>query len=249
MTVSKKDVDAWDNEYSHLKWGGAAERLWISNYLPAGSFLLDAGSGEGRYLKDFCFKYPCIGIDLSKTALRRSLQSIESVAEKKTTGRSFDNSLASSSTPPLALPVSFPLSFPFATPDHMAADVSMLPFTDTVFDGLLCLGVLQHLTAADRKKTADEFYRVLKQGGRLFFEAFGESDMRCKGDPYPQAAPEQRTFLRQNGIVYHYFEEREIKELFESVGFSIIEIKSIKKEKKYGGEIYFRHHYRAVFEK
>jgi len=108
---------------------------------------------------------------------------------------------------------------------------------------------LQHLTAADREKTANELYRVLKPGGRLFFEAFGEADMRCKGDPYPAAVPELRTFLRQNGIIYHYFEESEIKELFENKGFSMIEIKSLKKEKKYGGETYIRHHYRAVFEK
>lgn len=225
MTVSKKDVESWENEYSHLKWGGAAELSWILNLLPAGSLLLDSGSGEGRYLKKFCSQYPCIGIDLSKTALCRSLKSIESAAEKKTAGQNFD------------------------IPDHMAADVSMLPFTDSVFDGLLCLGVLQHLTAADRKKTAAEFYRVLKPGGRLFFEAFGEADMRCKGDPYPTTAPEPRTFLRQNGIIYHYFEESEIKELFENGGFSMLEIKPIKKEKKYGGEIYIRHHYRAVFEK
>ncbi|MCL2549344.1 MAG: class I SAM-dependent methyltransferase [Methanimicrococcus sp.] len=225
MTVSKKDVEAWDNEYSHLKWGGAAEHSWILNRLPLGSLLLDTGSGEGRHLKKFCLKYPCIGIDLSKTALRRSLTFIESAAGVKTAGPDF------------------------SVPDHMAADVSMLPFRNAVFDGLLCLGVLQHLTAADRKKAADEFYKVLKPGGFLFFEVFGEADMRCKGDPYPAAAPEPRTFLRQNGIIYHYFEEGEIRELFESSGFSTIEIKSIKKEKKYGGEIYIRHHYRAVFEK
>jgi len=225
MTVSKKDVESWENEYSHLKWGGAAELSWILDRLPAGSLVLDSGSGEGRYLRSFGFKYPCIGLDLSKTALRRSLTSIETAAGIKTAG------------------------LDLSVPDHVAGDVSMLPFKNDVFDGLLCLGVLQHLTAADREKTAAELFRVLKQGGRLFFEAFGETDMRCKGDPYPTAAPESRTFLRRNGIIYHYFEESEIKELFGSSGFSLIEIRSVKKEKKYGGEIYIRHHYRAVFEK
>ena len=240
MTVSKKDAESWENEYSHLKWGGLAELSWISNHLPAGSFLLDAGSGEGRYLKEFCFKYPCVGVDLSKTALRRSMQSIGSAAEKKTAIPHF--CIPDHCIPDHCIP-------DHCIPDHMAADVSMLPFADAVFDGILCLGVLQHLTSDDRKKTADEFYRVLKPGGRLFFEAFGETDMRCKGSPYPASAPEPRTFLRQNGIIYHYFEESEITELFKNAGFSMTDIKALKKEKKYDGEIHIRHHYRAVFEK
>lgn len=224
MTLSKKDVESWDSEYVHLKWGGLAELSWISDRLPTGGFLLDAGSGEGRYLKEFCFTRSCIGVDISKTALHRSVKSLGFAAEKKAHAG-------------------------FIVPDHMAADVSRLPFKSAVFDGILCLGVLQHLTARDRQKTAAEFFRILKPGGRLFFEAFGEDDMRCRGDPYPPEEPETRTFLRQNGIIYHYFEESEIKDLFENEGFLVLDVIGVKKEKKYAGEIYTRHHYRAVLEK
>ena len=225
MTVSKKDVSAWDTEYTHLKWGGLSETAWIQKHLKDGAFLLDAGSGEGRYLREFCFKYSCVGIDLSENALSRSIQQIETAAEKKK------------------------IETMFTVPDHFVSNVFSLPFADFVFDDVLCLGVLQHLTAEGRKKTAEELFRVLKNGGKLYFEAFGESDMRCKGDVYPPENPEARTFVRQNGIVYHYFEENEIIALFESVGFSITELKSLKKEKKYDGDVYIRHHYRAVFEK
>jgi len=225
MTFSKKDADAWNLEYVHLKWGGLAELSWIQNYLKEGAFLLDAGSGEGRYLREFCFQYSCAGIDLSKNALCRSFQQIENAAEKKKTDSSF------------------------IVPDHFVSNVFSLPFADSVFDGVLCLGVLQHLTEENRKKTAEELFRVLKEGGLLFFEAFGESDMRCKGDIYPPEKPENRTFLRQNGIVYHYFDENEIYSLFENCGFSVLDIKSLKKEKKYDGNNFVRHHYRAVLKK
>ena len=227
MTFSKKDVDAWNLEYAHLKWGGLSEISWIQNHLTEGCFLLDAGSGEGRYLREFYLKYSCIGTDLSKNALLRSLQSLEFSASKKQESGEFH----------------------FPIPDHFISNIFSLPFSDSIFDGILCLGVLQHLTEADRKKALGELCRVLKKGGHIFFEAFGESDMRCQGDAYPPEKPEVRTFLRQNGIVYHYFDEAEIQELFESNGFSVIEFNSLKKEKKYDGEIYFRHHYRAVFVK
>lgn len=226
MTVSKKDVSAWDIEYEHLKWGGLSELLWIQNRLKENGFLLDAGSGEGRYLREFCFKFPCIGMDISKNALLRSITSIGAAAEKKAGAG-------------------------FSFPDHIVSNAVELPFSDETFDGILCLGVLQHLISEDREKTAAEFYRTLKRGGLLFFEAFGEEDMRCSGEPaiLENGKSEPRTFERQNGIIYHYFEESEVKTLFETAGFQTRELKPVKKEKRYDGRIYIRHHYRAVFEK
>ncbi|MCL2141987.1 MAG: class I SAM-dependent methyltransferase [Methanimicrococcus sp.] len=220
--ISKKDADAWDAEYSHVTWGGLSEYLWIQKNLPDNAFLLDAGSGTGRYLKKFFLKYTCIGIDLSKNALLRSIQDLENVAEKKG-----------------GLPL----------PDHFVSNVTTLPFKESCFDGILCLGVLQHLLFADRLKAISELHRVLKKGGCVYFEAFGESDMRCNGDLFPLTKPEERTFLRQNGIIYHYFKEEELKKLFEENGFITKEFQSLKREKKYDGESYIRHYYRAVFEK
>jgi ubiquinone/menaquinone biosynthesis C-methylase UbiE len=244
--LSKKDVDAWDAEYSHVMWGGLSEYLWIQNNLPDNAFLLDAGCGTGRYLKHFFLKYPCVGIDLSKNAILRSIQDLNRAAEKKGG----------------------------AIPDHFISNVASLPFKNECFDGILCLGVLQHLLLADRQKAAAEFYRVLKKGGCVYFEAFGESDMRCGGEPFVQkisgdfvpeisgdfvpesleeqtflSESEERTYLRQNGILYHYFKEDELKKLFEDNGFITKEFHTLKKEKKYDGKSYVRHHYRAVFEK
>ena len=243
MTVSKKDIDAWDAEYEHLKWGGLSETLWILNRLKEGNFLLDAGSGEGRYLREFCFKFPCVGIDISKNALIRSAESIAAAAEKK--GKTVAKTTAGEKKS-IAKAESA-----FSFPEHILSNTAALPFSNSVFDGILCLGVLQHLISKDREKTAAEFHRVLKDGGLVFFEAFGEKDMRCLGEPavLTNGEAEPRTFKRQNGIIYHYFEESEVKALFEKNGFQTVEFKSIQKEKKYNGETYTRHHYRAVFEK
>lgn len=226
MMISKKEIEAWDAEYEHLKWGGASEYAWIQSRLKQNSFLLDAGSGDGRYLKHFCLEYPCIAADVSEKALRRSRQNVEDAAEKK------------------GMPA-------FGRPDFVLSTVTDLPFADNTFDAILCLGVLQHLRLPGRSRAACEFYRTLKTGGFLFFEAFGEADMRCGGNPVfsENGDPEPRTFERGNGILYHYFEEAEIRMLFEGAGFSIPEMKSLQKEKKYAGKTYIRHHYRAVFEK
>jgi len=254
--ISKKDVDAWDIEYSHVTWGGLSEYLWIQKNLRDNAFLLDAGSGTGRYLKEFFLKYPCIGIDLSKKALMRSIQNLENVAEKKSgLPLSDQKNGLSLSDQKSGLPLSdqksgLPLSDQkngLSLPDHFVSNITMLPFKESCFDGILCLGVLQHLLLTDRLNAVCEFHRVLKKGSCVYFEAFGESDMRCCGDV--QKNSEERTFLRQNGIIYHYFAEGELKKLFEENGFITKEFQSLKKEKKYDGKAYVRHHYRAVFEK
>ena len=85
----------------------------------------------------------------------------------------------------------------------------ILPFKPQSFDGILCYGVLQHLFSGERKSAVKEFNRVLRKGGFVFFEAFGCEDMRCGGEP---SIPfEERTFARQNGIIYHYFTKGEVR--------------------------------------
>jgi SAM-dependent methyltransferase len=47
----------------------------------------------------------------------------------------------------------------------VVADVANLPFADGVFDGIVSLHTLHHLTLEDHKKGYDEFERSLKTGG------------------------------------------------------------------------------------
>ncbi|HEY3360834.1 MAG TPA: class I SAM-dependent methyltransferase [Methanosarcina sp.] len=203
---------AWDREYSHLKWGGPAPVQNIQVQLLSGSRILDAGSGNGRYLGELARHYSAIGIDVSLTALKGSR-----------------TQLARSER--------------FA--EHIGANISNLPFKSQIFDGILCYGVLQHLFNEERESAVKEFNHVLKKGGLIFFEAFGCEDMRCGGKtsiPF-----EERTFARQNGIIYHYFTKDEVETLFKE--FKLIEIENIIKEKNFKGAVYRRHLVRGIFQK
>lgn len=132
---------------------------------------------------------------------------------------------------------------------HLGASVHLLPFKKASFDGILCYGVLQHLFLKEREAAVLEFRRVLVDGGFVFFEAFGTEDMRCGGEPakHGEGNSEENTFLRQNGIIYHYFTKEELVSLFE--GFEILELEDVKKEKVFRGEAYRRHMVRGIFRK
>ena len=215
LKPGKEHFFAWDKEYSHLKWGGPASIRNLQSYLPLGSKVLDAGSGNGRYLGELSRYYNVVGVDVSLTALRTSRAQLAK-------------------------------SLRFA--EHIEASIHKLPFKAQVFDGVICYGVLQHLFKEEREFAVREFQRILKNDGFLFFEAFGTEDMRCGGEP---AIPfETNTYLRQNGIIYHYFTKEEINTLLHDFQqFNVLELKDIIKEKIFKGETYKRHTIKGIFQK
>jgi len=209
---AKNHFLAWDKEYSHLKWGGPASIRNLQAYLLPGSRVLDAGSGNGRYLGELARYYTAVGVDISLIALRSSR------AQLARSGR-------------------------FA--EHLGASVHKLPFKAQSFDGIFCYGVLQHLFKEEREAAVMEFRRVLDKSGFIFFEAFGCEDMRCGGEP---SAPfEERTFARQNRIIYHYFTKEEIRALFNE--FEVLGLENVIKEKTFKGEMYKRHMVKGIFRK
>ena len=121
----------------------------------------------------------------------------------------------------------------------VASSITDLPFDSNSFDAIVCYGVLQHLFENERLLAVEELGRVLRPGGLLFFEVFGTDDMRFGGNEL-----EKNTFRRKNGVVYHYFTEEELKLLFRD--FAIKEIKSIRNEKRFRGEIHTRHHIKGI---
>lgn len=212
MNASKKHLLAWDREYSHLKWGGAVSLKDIKERLLPQSRVLDAGSGNGRYLGGLSRHYSAVGVDVSLTVLKN----FKVQSEKN--GRFFD---------------------------QLGASIHALPFKASVFDGILCYGVLQHLFKEEREAAIGEFKRVLCKDGFVFFEAFGCKDMRNAGNA--SISPEENTFLRQSGIIYHYFTKEEVETLFR--GFEVIKLEDIIKEKTFRGKVYKRHMIRGVFQK
>ena len=209
---SKEHFLAWNKEYTHLKWGGPASVRNLQAYLTPGARVLDAGSGNGRYLGELSRNYISVGVDVSLTALDSSRSQISR------SGR-------------------------FA--EHVGASVHSLPFKSGTFDGIICYGVLQHLFKGERQAAVKEFSHLLREGGHIFFEAFGCEDMRCGGEP---SIPfEENTFTRQNGLIYHYFTEEEVKNLF--FGFEVLELENVIKDKSFRGKPYQRHMIRGVFRK
>jgi len=210
----KPHLLAWDQEYAHIRWGGPASIASIKAYLPEGARVLDAGSGDGRYLKELAKYFRSTGVDVSFRALCSSKE------------RLVKNGFLA---------------------EHVTASLQTLPFRNNSFEALLCYGVLQHLFFSERKAALREFERVLGKRGLVFFEAFGTEDMRYGGEVAAPSGknPEKNTFLRQSGIIYHYFTKKEILSLFE--GFEVLEFQEIKKEKKFRGKRYIRQQFRAVF--
>ncbi|NTV78585.1 MAG: class I SAM-dependent methyltransferase [Clostridiales bacterium] len=123
--------------------------------------------------------------------------------------------------------------------DYATASLTHLPLKGETFDAVICLGVLQHLTEPGRYTAVSEIKRILKFTGFVFFEVFGSQDMRFGGEEV-----EDRTFVRQHGILYHYFTLEEVRTLF--TGFEFLELKDNIMERNYMGKKHMRHMISAV---
>lgn len=47
------------------------------------------------------------------------------------------------------------------------ADLGALPYPDGTFDTIFCISVFEHLPDAQKRQTLKQFYRALKEGGKL----------------------------------------------------------------------------------
>jgi len=90
------------------------------------------------------------------------------------------------------------------------ASACLLPFQNESLDAVFAFHVTGHLLALDRQALAREAARVLRKGGKLFFREFGKEDMRAG---HGQEL-ERDTFRRGSGIFTHYFDESEVRGLF-----------------------------------
>jgi SAM-dependent methyltransferase len=109
--------------------------------------------------------------------------------------------------------------------DLVQANAVDLPFKDGSFHVVLCHHMLEHLYHEERRKAAEEITRVLCPNGSLHFQAFSVLDMR-----YGRGRPlEENTFSRGDGIIYHYFQDDEIVDLFPALHLISCQHNSIKK--------------------
>lgn len=104
-----------------------------------------------------------------------------------------------------------------------------IPYADDYFDGIISYGVLYYCNISEINKAAKEIFRVLKKNGKALLVVRNIKDYRHgKGKEI-----EKNTFLIQendkskcafneNGMIMHFFEEEEVKQLFK--GFSQVYI-------------------------
>jgi SAM-dependent methyltransferase len=106
--------------------------------------------------------------------------------------------------------------------DLRVGDIEKLPFDDRYFDVVISHGVLDHITFSKAKKAMEEIGRVLAANGYLYITLRSTEDSEFgRGEKV-----EHNTFVLQEGyekgIIQHYFDLDEIKELFE--GFKVFDI-------------------------
>jgi len=110
--------------------------------------------------------------------------------------------------------------------DVIKGSMSLLPFNDNSFDGLLCVASYHHLkTDEDRKKTLNEFYRVLRKDCLCFIEVWAfeqETDNTNKNSNgfNEKSNMVKWTSIKTGEIYYRYYNiymkgqlESEIQEL------------------------------------
>ena len=100
-------------------------------------------------------------------------------------------------------------------------DFTKLSYPDNFFDGAICTAVLHCIEGEEnRKKVVEELYRVLKVNARVKVDVWNKDTERFKNSPKDKSIQ-----WRDKGNRYYYlYNEKEILDLFKSVGFKIVEI-------------------------
>lgn len=101
-------------------------------------------------------------------------------------------------------------------PFFIQANAEKLPFRNKIFDVVICFALFPHIS--DKPKAAEEFYRLLKPGGRFYIA-------------HTMSREELNLFhSRVKGPVYRDFlpDDDEIKEMIAAAGFRDVKIKNRK---------------------
>ncbi len=94
--------------------------------------------------------------------------------------------------------------------DLKVLDISDIGMDIGKFDLIICHYVLGALDSQSRSSAAKNIMKILNNGGSLILEDLASGDVReGKG-----TLIEERTYIKGNGIVQHFFEKEEIENLF-----------------------------------
>ena len=113
--------------------------------------------------------------------------------------------------------------------------LTQLPYKDIFFEGVICYGVLYYLNTEEIHKAVDEMKRVLKPGGKILLVVRTTEDYRfddrqlIDGESNTIIISEEnanRCANSENGMLMHFFEEEELRQLFSD--FKTVNIDYIK---------------------
>jgi SAM-dependent methyltransferase len=94
--------------------------------------------------------------------------------------------------------------------EMVECNILKLPFVSEKFDAVTCVHALSHMLEGERIAASEQLGTMLAPGGLLYVEVFGRGDVRFgKGEEV-----EDYSFLRGDGIMTHYFQEGEVRQLF-----------------------------------
>lgn len=129
-------------------------------------------------------------------------------------------------------------------------DMLSLPYTDELFDSILCRNVISHQDTCGVKKIIGELKRVLKPGGECYLTLGSKSTWGFKQTSWPLL--DENTRLRmEEGPEYeipHFYADYDlIKELFKD--FKIEFINHIEDFYESNGKTYSSFHYHVLIRK
>lgn len=69
--------------------------------------------------------------------------------------------------------------------DTVQSNVLCLPFRDNIFDAVMCIACIHHLSTEERRlKAIEECLRILKPDGKIIMSVWSNSEKYGKGDQY-----------------------------------------------------------------
>lgn len=101
--------------------------------------------------------------------------------------------------------------------------IEKLPYRDNFFDGIICYGVLYYLSYEKINQVIAEIKRVLKKDGKFLIVVRSIEDYRYnkknemidnKHTVIIQENDENKCAYSENGMLMHFFDDKEIKKLF-----------------------------------
>lgn len=105
--------------------------------------------------------------------------------------------------------------------DFIYSSMTEIPIDTGFFDAAICISALHCVNGEqNRKKVVKELYRVLKRGSKAYVGVWNAKSKRFNR----KKGKELMIGWTDKGQRYYYlFDEKEVHDLFESVGFEILE--------------------------